>query len=534
MTSTTLAANRTYDIIGFGDEVPGVLALVAASREYQRRTGKKPRTLLMFKGNSQEGIGGHLVRGRLAYLDRSRVPSEVRQSLKLDPFGDPSALYKEFLQRSGVTQIALDPAKADAALRAMLREADVDVISRLEIKAVLRNGTQIAGIQLTKGETYLARQFIDSTVNAELAQFAGVKKLRGFETFGLPESELPVTLVFETEGLTIARLKEVELMLIKRFYNLNDRTGQEQLAIAAGGNAKLAEQFRKELVDASGNFKSMYVGQDHIDMRCSALSLAYHAFRGKPLSLKGSGFTLDPGNIAILPGGRLSWNALIFFTTGSQAEALARTGAKPTALMVEEMRQLAGWFRSWGTPTVRSAAELYIRHAGNITGVVEPLSGADMLWGGVPASQALATFGYHLDVRGGIDGLGAQAMAQGISNISFHTSPLLNVGIHHALVQTVPNLAVISPASGFDGYACSAGRIVEFNVAVAQGVGIAAAIALLNNRPLASITNTQVRQVLEQTKQLSRIYGRADQAEAARLSKFEIALGNGGAIASLN
>ena len=60
------------------------------------------------------------------------------------------------------------------------------------------------------------------------------------------------------------------------------------------------------------------------------------------------------------------------------------------------------------------------------------------------------------------------------------------------------------------------------------------AIALLNNRTLASITNAEVRQVLEQTKQLPRIYGRADQAEAARLSEFEIALGaSSGAIASL-
>jgi hypothetical protein len=531
MTSTNLAVNRTYDIICFGDEVPGVLALVAASREYQRRTGKKPRTLLMFKGNSQEGIGGHLVRGRLAYLDRSRVPLEVRQALRLDPFGDPCTLYKEFLQRSGVSQIALDPAKADSALRTMLRDADVDVVSRLEIKAVLRNGTRLAGIQLTKGETYLAQQFIDATVNAELAQFAGVKKLRGFETFGLPESELPVTLVFETEGLSIARLKEVETALIKRFYNLNDRAGQEQLAIAAGGNAKLAEQFRKDLVDGAGNFKSLYAGSDHVDIRCAALSLAYHAFRGKPLSLKGSGFVLDLGNIAILPGGRLSWNALMFFVTGSQAEALARGGAKPTALMLEEMKRLAAWFKSWGASSVRAASELYIRHAGNSTGVVDSLSGADMLAGGVAASEALGTFGYHLDVRGGIDGLGPKAMTKGISNISFHTSPLFNIGIHHALVQQVPNLAVISPASGFDGYACSAGRIIEFNVAVAQGVGIAAAIALLNKRPLSSITNAEVRQVLSQTKQLPRIYGRADQAEAARLKTFEVALGDSGTIA---
>ena len=65
---------RSYDVIGFGDEVPGVLALVSAAREYRRCTGKALRTLLMFKGNSQEGVGGHLVRGGLAYLDRCSLP----------------------------------------------------------------------------------------------------------------------------------------------------------------------------------------------------------------------------------------------------------------------------------------------------------------------------------------------------------------------------------------------------------------------------------------------------------------------------
>ncbi|MGA7936882.1 MAG: FAD-dependent oxidoreductase [Kovacikia sp.] len=524
MTAATSSIVRFYDLIGFGDEVPGILAIVSAAREFNRQTGRKLKTLLMFKGNSLDGVGGHLVRGGLAYLDRSNVPSDIQKSLGLPAFGDPAAIYKEFLQRAGVVQIALDPRKADFALRRMLSEAGVDIISRVQIQSVIKEGSRLTGIQLTRGETYLAKQFIDSTVNAELAQAAGVDKLQGFGTFGLPASELPVTLVFETEGLSIQRLKDVELSYLKRFINLNDSEAQGFLKIAAGSDPVLAEQFRQGLVNAQGQPKTMYVGQDHIDISCRALSIAYHSFRGKKLFLPESGVTLDQANIAVLPGGRLSWNALLFYTTGSQAEALARGAAKPTAAMLEEMQFIEKWFKSIGATAVRSASELYIRHAGNVVGVTEPLSGARMLEGGVFSDEALGTFGYYLDVRGGITGLGAKASEKGISNISFHTPPLFNVGIRHTLIKNVPNLAVVSPGSGFDGYACAAGRIVEFNVAVGQGVGIAATLAIVKNKNLADIKNREVRQILVQTGRLSRIYGRSYSTEASRLQAFETAL----------
>jgi hypothetical protein len=528
MTSTTLTTppTRTYDIIGFGDEVPGILALVGASREFHRRTQRKPRSLLMFKSNSRWGVGGHLVRGGLAYLDRSSVPAEVRQAHGLPTFGDPCSLYKEFLQRSQVQQIALHPTKADAALRMMLREADVDIVSQLEIRTVLKDGARIRGIQTNRGETYLAKHFIDSTVNGELAQLAGVPKLRGFETFGLPESELPVTLVFETEGITPQRLKEIELNFLKRFANPADSAAQNFILMAAGKNERVAEQLRLDMQESLNRLRTMHIGQDFIDIRCRALSIAFHSFRGRALALKHSGFILDQANIAILAPNRLSWNALMFFTTGTQAETLARAAARPTPAMLDEIKHLDRWFKSLGATALRPYPELYIRHAGNITSVVNPLSGADMLQGGVASSEALGTFGYHLDVRGGIDGLGPKALEKGITSISFHHPPLFNIGIHHALVQSVPNLAVISPGSGFEGYACAAGRIIEFNAAVGQGVGIAIAIAIQTGRILASIRNLEVRQVLEQTNQLSKIYGRSQPVEAARLAKFETTLGD--------
>lgn len=520
---------RSYDIIGYGDEVPGVLALVAAAREYRRRTNRYPRVLLMSKGSLQEGIGGHLVRGGLAYLDRSQVSRDLQKSLGLDTFGSPSALYREFLQKSGVIAIGLDPRKANAALKEMLLQAGVDLLSKVEIQAVTKEGQKIASITTSRGVIYSAKQFIDATVNAELAQVAGVKKLKGFQTFGLPESELPVSLVFETQGLSVRRLKELEYTYLNRFTNRSDTQAQKYLLHAAGMNAKLAEQLRLEMIEPRGNLRTLWGGHDYIDVRSPALSIAYHSFRGTKLSFSDTGIILDEGNIAILPGERLSWNALLFAVTGSEAESLARSGGKPTPKMLEEMSFVATWLKSLGATSVTPASELYIRHAGNVTGVVEPLTGAKMLMGGVPESEALASFAYHFDVRGGIKGMGEKAKSQGWANSLIFKPPVFNIGIRHALIKNVPNLAVVSPGSGFEGFSSSAGRIVEFNAAVGQGVGIAAIQALLTGKNMADVSNREVRQVLAETGQLPRIYGRANPQDGFLLAQFE-SLVTGGAV----
>jgi FAD dependent oxidoreductase len=514
-----MPAPRIYDFIGFGDEVPGILALVSAAREHRRQTGSYPRGLLIFKGNGLVGIGGHLVRGRLSYLDRSHVPFDIRQSFGLGSFGDAPSLYKEFLRRADVDQVALDPRRADVVLRQMLSEANVDTLSGVEIASVVKDGQRLAGINLTKGETYLGKQFIDATVNAELAQFAGVRKLKGFETFGLPNSELSVTLTFETEGLSVSRLKAIESIYLQRFANPADQEAQSWLRAATGNDPALAQQIRQDLRDSQGNLKDLWVGNDYADVRSKALSLAYHAFRGTKLSLSQSKAILDNANIAVLSGNRLSWNALLFDVNASEAEALARASARPTAAMLKEMGFVRQWFKSLGATAVTPAPELYIRHAGNVADVVEPLSGAQMLAGGVPESEALGTFGYAFDVRGGIAGIERVANQQGITSLRFR-EPLFNVGIRHAIARSVPNLAIVSPASGFTGFACSAGRIVEFNVAVGQGVGIACSLALRSGRTLADVANGEVRQVLAQTGRLSRIYGQG-RPEAQLLAMAE-------------
>ena len=516
---------RIYDLIVYGDEVPGVLALVSASREYKRQTGLTLKTLLLIKSSAQLGIGGHLVRGGLAYLDRSNVPGDLRSTVGTATFGYPVAIYQEFLQQSGVVEIALDAKKANLALRKMLSEVGADILSQVSVSVAEVQGDRLAQITLTNGETYIAKQFIDSTVNAELAQVAGARWISGFGTFGLSDAELPVTLVIETQGLTPQSLRDVELGYIKRLINVNDTEAQHYIAIAAGHNVARINQLRASLVEINGTPKSLYIGKDYIDIRCRALSILYHAFRGKAMDL-GRGMMLDQANIAILPDGRMSWNALMFSVSGAQANALAKGGGKPTAEMLSEVPFLDRWFKSLGAKSVTVMPELYIRHAGNISGVVEPLSGATMMAGGVPEPEALGTFAYHLDVRGGIVGLGKRANAIGISNISFHYPPVYNIGIRHTLLRKIRNLAVVSPGSGFDGYACASGRIVEFNVGVGQGLGIAAAIAITskNKRALADVGNWEVRECLVQSNKLSKIFGRSHRTESDRLKTFEIAL----------
>ncbi|NES82182.1 MAG: FAD-dependent oxidoreductase [Moorea sp. SIO2B7] len=499
------------------------MAVISAAREFRRRTSRYPSVLLMSKGRGAKGIGGHLVRGGLAYLDRSQIPLNLRRQLNLETFGDPPALYKEFLRESGVRRIALDPNRANNALQRMRRKAGVDLLTGVVIDSVLKEGAKIKGIQLRRGETYLGKQFIDSTVHAELAQAAGARQIPGFGTFGLPESELSVTLVFETQGLSPARLKEIERIYLRRFTDPNDTDAQFWLQVAAGSDPNLATRLRQDMTDSAAKLKGMYEGNDYIDVRSPALSVAYHSFRGKPFSLAASGSLLDKANIAKLPGNRLIWNCLLFDVNAQEAEALAQDNSQPTAAMLEEMSFVEQWFRSLGATFVKPFSELYIRHAGNITNAVAPLSGTQMLRANVPSSEALGTFGYRFDLRGGIKGLGAKAADKGFTNLTFGR-PIFNIGIRHALLRDVPNLAVVSPASGFEGFAAAAGRIVEYNVGVGQGLGIAAIIALLENRNIADVFNIEVRRSLEQTNQLPRIFGLTDAVDVAQLDAFEKAL----------
>ncbi|HEY9688521.1 MAG TPA: S-layer homology domain-containing protein, partial [Coleofasciculaceae cyanobacterium] len=518
------AAVQDYDLIGYGDEVPGILALVAAAREYRQRSGGQAlRVLLLTAGDTSFGVGGHLIRGQLCYLDRTHLTPKLRNQYGMGLYGDPATLYQEFLQRSGVVEVGLDWRRGDRALREMLLAEGVDIVDRAKIVKTHKQGDRLVAITTDDGDTFRAKQFIDSTVNAGLLQAAGGRKVAGFGTLSVPHAALPVSLVFETQGLTVDFLRRAEAAWIQRFCNPQDVEAQKCLSIAAGGDPKRVQWFVSRMRDGAGNPMTMVVGPDYIDVRCHVLSVLYHAYRGTVWDLERTKFVLDSPNIAVLPGGRLSWNALLCFVTAPEAEQLANNAGLPTDRIKQEVEYVARWLKSFGAQiTVTPAHELYIRYAGGLAEPIHPLSGAQMLAGGVPTGEALGTFCYKFDVRGGIPGLGQKAIALGYKSLQFLSEPVpvFNYGIRHAIAKTVPNLAVVSPASGYFGIAPAAGRIVEVNAGVGQGLGIAAAIAIQGGRNLADITNIEVRRTLSSRGQLPTIYG-LGQAAVKQFAAFE-------------
>ena len=494
---------REYDVIVFGDEVPGVMTAIKVKRELEQRN-TQAKVALITEADTQQGIGGHLVRGGLAYLDRNQVPRDMRE--QLGTFGASSQLYQEFIDLTGTEAIALDRFRATKAFENLFWQEKIELIDNVQLESVTTASKSVCSLTTANNGSYIAQQFIDATQGGKLAEMSGVEMALGFAQVGLPDSALSVGWVFEVYGQDIQQLKQIEAGLIKRFLDKGDRQSQDWLAIASGNDAEKLADFQQSFTNSEGQPAIMYQAtRDSADVRALAFSGAYHGSTGTLFDLRESSQVLDRANIAVLDN-RISFNALLFDVNATQARELSHNGAKPTPAMMTVAKEVEAFFQSLGVSRVEFMDELYIRTVGQIANSLDDLTATKMSDGGVPAAEALGTFSYHLDARGDIAGLQERAAAAGIHEIQTVFMPTFNYGFLHTLPVEYENLAVLSPASGFGGLGTTAGRIVEFNVSVGEGLAIATAIANAEERSLHSITNQEVKQALGYSPQ---IYGRA-------------------------
>ncbi|MDJ0577571.1 MAG: FAD-dependent oxidoreductase [Xenococcaceae cyanobacterium MO_234.B1] len=492
-----------YDVIVFGDEVPGVMTAIKVKRELEKRNGKA-KVALITEGNTKRGIGGHLVRGGLAYLDRNQVPRNMRG--ELGAFGASSQLYQEFLDITGTEAIALDRFTATKAFENLFSRENIDLIGNVNLKSVAVASKLVCSLTTADNGSFVAGQFIDATQGGKLAEMSGVEMTMGFAQLGLPDSTLSAGWVFEVYGKDIQQLKQIEAGLIKRFLDKSDRQAQDWLVIASGNNPEKLADLERSFTDSHDRPAIMYQAtSDSADVRALAFSGAYHGKTDTLFDLRTSKAILDRANIAVLDN-RLSLNALLFDVNATQARELSNNGAKPTPKMKEIAKEVEGFFQRLGVQRIEFMDELYIRTAGQIAKSLDDLTATKMTDGGVSAEEALGTFSYHLDARGGIAGLEERIAEKGIHEIRGFLMPTFNYGFRHTLPVEYENLAVLSPASGFGGLGTTAGRIVEFNVSVGEGLAIATAIANAEERSLHSIKNQEVKQALGYTP---KIYGKA-------------------------
>lgn len=483
---------QPYDVIIFGDEVPGVMTALKVKQEL-RRQRQSARVALITEGNGDNGLGGHLVRGGLAYLDRNQVPTNLRAQYGI--FGRPSRLYRDFLRMGNVNTIALDSTTTAQNFERMLERLNIDVIDNVSLDAVHTAGSRLCTLTAS-GQTYSAQRFVDASQSGELATASGVEMMQGLEALGLPDSALSIGLMMDLHDVTIDQFKAMEAELISRYFTPQDTAAQSWLNIASGGDATKREYLLKSLLDYHRQPKLMYQGTpDSADVRSLAFSILVHGYLGQEYDLKSSGFLFDRANIAIFPD-RLSFNALLFYADANTAQQLSVSGSQPTPEMLAVANEIKALFERIGVPRVEIMEELYIRNAGQIANPIDELSATLMAAGGVSPNEALGTFGYHLDDRGGIDGLDEQVNGTALRLFNFEQMPVFNYGFRHTLPQEKENLAVLSPASGFGGLGTTAGRIVEFNVSVGEGLAIAIAESIATDQSLHTITNREVREAM--------------------------------------
>lgn len=494
------ANTKIYDVIVFGDEVPGVMTAIKVDRELKKRNFPA-KVALITEGNIKAGIGGHLVRGGLEYLDRNQIPKDMQS--RLGRFAPASLLYQEFLDITETKTIALDRFKATAAFKQAFTKAKIDLIGNVSLQSVTSTSKSVCSFTTIANGSFAAQQFIDATQGGKLAEMAGVKMVSGFGALGLPDSSLGMGLVFEIYGLSIGQLAEIEEKLMRRLLNSSDREAQNWLKVASGNDANFRRKILASLITPNGTLRTMYQGtDDSADVRSLALTTAFHGSNNQPIQNYKE--ILDQPNIAVLKN-RLSFNAMLFYVDAEKARRLSNNRSKPEPYMLAFAKKVEKFFLRLGATKVEIMSEVYIRSTVQIANPVEELSATLMTKGGVPSTEALGTFSYHLDVRGGIKGLRARATSEGVKTLGLNKMPTFNYGFRHTLPQERENLAVLGPTSGFGGLGTAAGRIVEFNVSVGEGLAIAVAKAITEKRSLHSIKNREVRLALGYTPV---IYGR--------------------------
>ena len=466
---------RRFDVIVVGDEPAGVMTALELHRQLRDLAGvRHPRIALLHNDALDAPIGGTISRSGLAYLDRNQVPADLRSGHAL--FAPSSALYRRFLHLSGVRMIAVDPTRAARSFTRALKATGIPVLPDAQLRGVTLERRRLCSLESARYGSLGAAYVVDASLGADLAHQAGVPFISGLGPPGLTRDSIALGWVFEVYGLPLEAVREAEASLTERILDPQDDEAQRWLALWPEYRGRAARhQLLADLLDPLGRPLLAYGATvDSADQQSPVFAIAFHGQSGiQPRSPRWS-VRLDPANIALLPG-RLSFNALIFHNDAAQNRLVLAGHGRPLPWMQTAAIAVTRFFRRLGASRVVWMPELYIRSADEIAHPLQPLSASLMARGGVPAAEALGTFTYPLDFRGGL------------SRFVPPARPTFNFSYRHTLPRELANLAVLGPAAGYGGLGEGAGRIIELNISVGQGLATAIALAWPQQLPLAAV-----------------------------------------------
>jgi hypothetical protein len=465
MSAQTTPEALHCDVLVIGDEVESILTAVSAAR-----AGAK--TILARRSASR--LGGLSVRGGLSYMDIT--PEFV------------TGLFQEFLTRTGLVRVALNPDRADAVLMEMLREANIHVISGVDVSMELdAKGFPSIACLSNKERVWVIEPavVIDATPDADIARLLGIPYLLGLGgVLGEEQNFLGVSPVFRITDVPVEDLQAFEATL--------------------RANLELSHILEQALPYHDPALRAEYITRptyappemDYLDILNPVIGIDYHIWRhGDAASYAEAGIFIDGANISRLADGSLGFNGLIAKASALELDfddllALSQDGPIPEELL-EEMAWFERYLQERGgfaQAKVIPPESMYVRQTVTLL-TRDNMTARKTIEGGVTPEKAVGTFSYWLDLRG--------TQLWKLFPGEHLPKPVFNVGLDVALplVPALQNVGFVSRSAGYSPIGQGTGRIVQHNAMLGEGLGIAAALAALSHTTLQEIVETAMPQV---------------------------------------
>ncbi len=338
--------------------------------------------------------------------------------LRMTPVPYQRGLFERWWERVGRGN-AFDVARAERAFADLLREARVDVTLASPPVVPTVEAGRVVGIQVGS-QTLRATHVIDGTTDAHVAAAAGARSSIGWESLGL-RARMVDTLVFRIDGI-------------------------DWEALRAG-------------VRARG--RSYAYADDRI---------AYGHFGGHPAAFvaETTGVRLRGLNLGRQDDGTVLVNALLIygvdpFDEGSKADGHARASAEVERIVAWLALDVPGFERARAGGV---AETLYVRETRHLD--ARCVLDIDAVMDNVVSELDIAAGGYPLDV---------QTLRPTDDGFVYGAPEIYGVRLCMAVPNGVDGIWVVGKAAGFDPIAHSSARVVPFGMTMAEGVGVAAALA---------------------------------------------------------
>jgi len=338
--------------------------------------------------------------------------------LRVTPVDYQRGLFERWWRAVGRGN-AFDVARGERAFLDLLDRAGVELRLGAPPLAPLVHEGRVIGVTPAGEAPIRADHVVDGTADADLAAAAGARSTIGFAAIGL-DARMVDTLVFRIDGVDWGALRQGARARGRSYAYVDDR-------------------------------------------------VAYGHFGGHPAAFQAGtpGIRLRGLNLGRQDDGSVLVNALLIygvdpFDPASRAEGLARAAGEVDAVIAWLARDVPGFAaaRSGGV-----AEALYVRQTRHL--VATCILTVDHVLDSVVTDQDVAAGGYPLDV---------QTLRPSDDGFVFGLPDIYGARLCMTVPGDVDGLWVVGRSAGFDPIAQSSARVVPFGMALAEAVGVAAAL----------------------------------------------------------